>query len=396
MNQTIDGSAKRRSIVRFSLYVLRLVLINFVIFAILAELVSVAVVHWRKWPSSRPNYRANHTQFWVQNDEAIGNWHPANGHFLHQDGCFSVEYFTNSYGARDVERSLHSRRPRTIVMGDSMIEGSGLTADERLSNILEKRTGREHLNFGIGGTGPLQYALLYKTMAAKFDHDVVMVGVLPDNDFHDMDVNFARANGRGNVYKPYYADDFSIFYTGHFQPNSLDDNFDYVEDYLRGYLASYHVVQYIYNRMYWGAFRDHARPYSGYNDFTDVDLARLKTALQDIKSTADAHGARVAVILIPRTTDFMRLHEFHENRLGPLMEKWGQENGIAVKDLLPEMDSMSGTDYRTYFLLCDNHWSAHGSAVAADVLLPWLGYGQPADGPSTGLTNTSAQTCHSR
>jgi hypothetical protein len=360
----------RRSV----LYALRLIAVNFLVFAILAELASVAIVNWRKWPSSRPNYRVNHEQFWIDNDPVVAPWHPANGRFLHQDGCFSVEYFTNSYGARDVERSLHSTRPRTIVLGDSMIEGLGLPAQERLTNILEKRTGREHLNFGVGGTGPLQYAILYRTMAAKFDHNVVMVGVLPDNDFHDMDVSYARAHGRGNYYRSYYADDFSVFYTGHFTPNGLDDSFDYVEDYLRAYLASYHVVQYIHNRLSWEALLNNSRPYSGYNDFTDVDLARLKRALQDIKSTADAHGARVAVILIPRASDFKRLHGSHENRLGPVMERWGQEAGIPVEDLLPGMDARSGGDYTSYFLTCDGHWSAHGSAVAADVLLPWLGY----------------------
>jgi len=196
---------------------------------------------------------------------------------------------------------------------------------------------------------------------------------------------FNKQNGRGNVYRPYYADDFSIFYTGHFEPNTLDDNFDYVEDYLRGYLASYHVVQYLYNRLYWGSFREYSRPYSGYNDFTDVDLARLKRALEDIKSTADAHGARVAVFLIPRTMDFRRLHESHQDRLGPLMEQWGQANGIPIKDLLPEMDARAGADYKSYFLLCDNHWAPHGAAVAADVLLPWLGYGQSTEELASGL-----------
>ncbi len=67
-------------------------------------------------------------------------------------------------------------------------------------------------------------------------------------------------------------------------------------------------------------------------------------------------------------------HESHEDDLGPLMEQRGQQAGIPVKYLLPEMDALSGGDYRSYFLLCDNHWSAHGSAVAADILLSWLAY----------------------
>ena len=41
-----------------------------------------------------------------------------------------------------------------------MIEGVGQPADKRLTNILEKDTGREFLNFGSGSFGPLQYALM--------------------------------------------------------------------------------------------------------------------------------------------------------------------------------------------------------------------------------------------
>jgi hypothetical protein len=365
----------RRSVLRSVLYVLRLVAVNLLVFFVLAELVSNVLVHRRTWPSSRPTYRVNYDQFWVDINPAFGTWHRPNGHFVHQGGCFSVEYFTNSYGARDVERGLHSSKPRTLVLGDSSIEGFGVSADDRLSNILERRTGREHLNFGTSsGFGPLQYALLYKTMASAFDHDVVMVGVLPDNDFHDMDLAYWKAHGKGNVYRPYYADDFSVFYTGHFQPNPREKRWDHVEDFLRAYLASYHVGQYLYTRLYWGTFRDRFRPYSGYNDYTDVDLARLKRALQDIKSTADEHRARVAIFLIPRAIDFKRFHESKENRLGPVMESWGQEVGIPVKDLLPQMDAMSGGDYTSFYLPCDGHWSAHGGAVAADVLQPWLDY----------------------
>src|SRR5258708_2724871 len=124
----------------------------------------------------------------------------------HQGGCFSVQYTTNSYGARDVERSLHFSKPRTVVLGDSMIEGLGLADQDRLTNILEKDTGREYLNFGTSGDfGPLQYALLYKTLAAKFDHDTVVVGLLPDNDFHDMSPEWGKVH-HADRYRPYFAD----------------------------------------------------------------------------------------------------------------------------------------------------------------------------------------------
>jgi hypothetical protein len=359
----------RRSLAQTMLAVGRLVLINCLVFAVLAELASILIVNFSKWPSSKPSYHVNYNSFWADINPAFGVWHRSSEHFIHKEGCFTVEYDTNSYGARDVERTLHSSAPRTIVLGDSFVEGLGIPADARLTNILEKQTGREHLNFGTGGNfGPLQYALLYKTMAASFDHNLVVVGVLPDNDFKDMSLDYWKSIGEGNRYRPYYADDFSVFYTGHFQGNAGEGFWDHVEAVLRAYLASYHVGQFLYSQFYWR----NASPQSGYNDYNDVDLARLKHALEDIRSTADAHGAQVKVFLIPRANDFQRLHQAGTNRLGPVMETWGRESGIPVKDLLPEMNALAASDYRSYFLKCDGHWSARGDAVAAQILQPWL------------------------
>jgi len=364
---------RSRAPLRALAYVLRVFAVNFLTFALLAELASIILVHWHRWPASRPSYHLNYNLFWADINPSFGVWHRANSVFVHKGGCYDVTYYTNSYGARDIERSLHSTRPRTVVLGDSIIEGMGLPADERLSNILEKETGREHLNFGTGGNfGPLQYALLYKTLAAQFDHNLVIVGVLPDNDFHDMDVDINRKNGAGDRYRPYYADDFSIFYTGRLDPKGREGTWDHVEAFLRAYLASYHVGQYVYFRLL--SSRPHA--YSGYNDYSDVDLARLKHALLDIKSTADAHGAHVAVILIPRLIDFLRFEQ-GQDRLGPAVEDWGSEAGIPVRDLLPQEYADSHGEFRRYFNPCDGHWSYDGNEEAAKIVRPWL-YGQAA------------------
>jgi hypothetical protein len=351
-------------------YALWLIVVNFLVFAVMAEGVSMVVVHRKNWPASKPTYRLNYNEFWADINPVFGTWHRPHGSFLHQEGCFSVDYTTNSYGARDSERSLHSSQPRTIMLGDSFVEGLGLSDSERLSNILERDTGREHLNFGAGGNfGPLQYALLYKTIAAKFDHTMVVVGVLPDNDFHDMDLAYWKAHGWAGKYRPYYADDFSIIYDGHFDPRAGQGTWDHVEAFLRAYLASYHVGTYLFSRFYWRT----RGVYSGYNDYDDTDLARLKVALKDIQATADAHNAKMYVFLIPRANDFVRLHQAGSNRLGPVMQAWGTQVGIPINDLLPEMEADSGGNFMAYFLPCDGHWSARGNRVAADILESWLG-----------------------
>src|SRR5215831_5847477 len=345
---------------------LRLISMNFLIFAVLAELCSVLYINLTNWPSSKPTYHVNYNSFWGDINPDFGVWHRPNGHFYHQGGCFSVQYTTNSYGARDVERSLHSTQPRTVVLGDSFVEGLGVADQYRLTNILEKETGREYLNFGTGGDfGPLQYALLYKTLAAKFDHNLVLVGVLPDNDFRDMDLAWGKTHHQGR-YRAYYADDFSIVYSGKWDPNAGEGFWDRVEAVLRAYLASYHVGQFLYSSLYWRTLP----PYSGYNDFNDVDIARLMHALADIRATADAHHARMVVILIPTYTDFHRFQQSQANRLGPAVAKWGFEEGVPVKDLLPEMAARAGANYPPYFLSCDGHWTPKGAKTAAEILEP--------------------------
>lgn len=362
------NAAPPRSPFKSLLNFLRLVGINFLIFAVLAELCSVIYINVTNWPSSKPTYHVNYNSFWADINPAFGVWHRPNGRFYHQGGCFNVVYTTNSYGARDVERSLRSDRPRTVVLGDSFVEGLGVADQYRLTNILEKQLGREYLNFGTGGDfGPLQYALLYKTLADKFDHDVVLVGVLPDNDFRDMSYEWGKTHHSGR-YRPYYADDFSIFYTGKFDPKAGEGFWDHAEAYLRAYLASYHVGQFLYSSLYWRL----APPYSGYNDYNNVDFARLEHALADIKATAEAHRAQMAVFLIPTYTDFLRYRQSHADKVGPAVEQWGKANGIPVKDLLPEMDARAGKDPRDFFLKCDGHWSPEGGQAAAEALEPWL------------------------
>ncbi len=371
-SQTSAADASpRRTFRQKTVYALKLLAVNLLVFAVSIELASLVLVHLKKWPLTRPTYHMSRYEFWGTYNPVFGMWHPPDGHFIHQEGCFSFQYTTNSYGARDVERSLHSTHPRTVVLGDSFIEGFGLPMNQRLTNVLEKRTGEQYLNFGTGGGfSPLQYDLLYRSLASKFDHDRVLVGVLPDNDFHEMDGPWMEDHYPGR-YFPYYRDDLSVGYMGTFQPNAPEGFLKRAQAFFRSYFATYHVIEYILaSRVY----SVRPRAYSGYNDYSPTDLARLKKSLLDIKNTADAHGAAVDVFLIPRANDFKRLHQ-GENRLGPVMEAWGRQEGIRIKDLLPEMDAASHGNYAPLFLPCDDHWSAQGTIEAANILQPWV-YGK--------------------
>lgn len=116
------GSRQPISVLAASaLSVLRLIAINFIVSGVLAELLCLVYINVTNWPSSKPSYRVN--SFWADINPVFGVWHRPNGHYIHKGGCYNVEYVTNSHGARDVERTMRSSLPRTVVLGDSFIEG---------------------------------------------------------------------------------------------------------------------------------------------------------------------------------------------------------------------------------------------------------------------------------
>jgi len=120
--------------------------------------------------------------------------------------CYSVEYKFNGVGARDRERQIESPK-RWIVLGDSGPEGYGIEQNERFTDILEKSLGWEFANFASSGDlGPLQYLLVYKDLAKKFEHYGVIVGFTFFNDFTDNDAEWWKLNrnlANQYRYRPY-------------------------------------------------------------------------------------------------------------------------------------------------------------------------------------------------
>jgi len=134
-------------------------------------------------------------------DTTWGTWHYKEP-FRSQNGCIYFDYRINSYGARDIERQKKSNnKDRVIVLGDSFTEGYGLAENERLSNLLQKKTGKEFLNFSCADFGTTQEYLVYKYLAQAFDHSTIFIGFVPFNDFENDDRSFL---GEQNRYKPYF------------------------------------------------------------------------------------------------------------------------------------------------------------------------------------------------
>jgi len=321
----------------------------------------------------RPTYTFSRSRplFWAEVSPEFGVWHEANAVYRHVASCYDVTYTANSAGARDGEWREHSGGKRVVALGDSFVEGVGVAYGERLTELLEGETGMEVLNFGIAGhAGPVQHYLIYREIASRFDHDVVLVGILPDNDFHDMDFEYGKTVYR-NRYRPYFVGEYPDYRLEYFRkdfelpaPRRAARS---LASFLREISYTYNAFSAVRNRR---AVRDKRGAkregrYSGYYDFKDYQFDLLRYSLERL--AAEARGKAVVVFTIPRLADLKRFDAEGEAPLSRRMEEFSRSSGIGYVDLLPLMHAEE-EDWETYFLPCDGHWNEHGHRTAARLL----------------------------
>lgn len=113
------------------------------------------------------------------------------------EGTVRVDY--NSDGWRDLEHprpGTGGDRMRVAVLGDSFMEAYSVALEDsfhrRLAQLLEAEVGPvEVLNFGVGGYGTVQQALLFQEIVSAYRPDLVLLGFFP-NDVTDNSIELQR------------------------------------------------------------------------------------------------------------------------------------------------------------------------------------------------------------
>lgn len=318
-------------------------------------------------PIQRPTYCLGNvwSQFWADINPDFGVWHAPHSVYKHVSPSFRVTYRANAHGMRDRERdtSAHGRR-RIVMLGDSFLEGWGVATEDRLSDRLERATGLEHLNFGTSGSfGPTQEYLLYKTLARTFEHDAIIIALLPDNDFLDDDYAYGLEMHQGRL-RPYFvgqSPDYRIQYLPQSQP-SLAKRL--TENALRQFTYTGNLIKYVKSMK-----RHHASAvapdYAGYFDFTPAQWARMQKVLTELRR--EAGNRPILVLTIPCDTDFRRSDKAGEPPLPGKMRALCSTLGMQYLDLLPVIRAAEG-GWTNCYLATDRHWNAKGNAIAASAV----------------------------
>jgi hypothetical protein len=326
----------------------------------------------------KPSYSLDSVvPFWVNNNEHFGVWHLPNYRYSHSKSCFELEYRSNSWGARDRERELKSDKSRVVVLGDSFVEGFGIEREKRFSDVLERRTGLEHLNFGTSGHfGPTQYSLLYEHLALRFDHDKVIVAILPNNDFKDDDYERGKRKYSSH-YRPYFIGTYPDYKLIYFRENLDLPKAKLWPKYVQGWLREFTYMGRVYEyfralQRYAEAERELAevKPQAGlgskFYDFTEKEFNLMRFSLERIVRLA---GKReVLFITIPRASDFLRYDHDGPSPLAKRIGDLADSIGAKYVDLLSLMAEHEN-DRSKYFISCDDHWNGYGNDVAADFIL---------------------------
>jgi hypothetical protein len=172
--------------------------------------------------------------------------------------------------------------------------------------------------------GPYQAYLVYRELARHFDHDAVIVSVLPTNDFRDIDYAAALELGWYEFrYRPYLVGEAPSYeHVDHREPGW--------QRWLRHHSYAFNGVrQALRNR----ALRASRAPTSRFYDFSQRQLRLLETILERLAVAAD--GKPILLLLIPTAADLRRT--------------------------------------QGYFHDCDIHWNALGNTLATEALLRRLG-----------------------
>ncbi len=340
-------------------------------------LVGFDLLPYQEYPTSRV------PQYWAYVDPVVGVWRYPNTILLQQEKCLDAKLQTNAEGARDPERQKHSTAARRfVVLGDSFIEGYGVNAEDRVSNLLEARTGVEFLNFATsGGFGTIQEWLVYQSRVLQYDHTDLVLFILPANDFEDNDPDeFAS-----DVYRPYLrpsGDGYEVYYTVPWERRFVDsrETSTVIKNRFDNALYLANVLRWATRELKSGVNWQGLRTYDGdYDNHSPEDLNIMLYALDQLVRAAG--DRRVWLLTIPTDRDFaaaLRAEPFRlDGELGAFAARYPN---VRYRDLLPDFlndAAANDREFPSYLIECDNHWGKLGNQVVADWLQSWLFESRP-------------------
>lgn len=310
--------------------------------------------------------------------EAWGAWRKEKSITRQVRTCFDVEISTNEIGARD--NTFEPLMGENIVLlGDSFAEGFGVSYTQTAQYILEQSLGANVLNFGTAGDfGPLQEYIIYRDLAQDFEHESVLIFVLPANDFTDNDSTYwAASMAARKRYRPYFSgseNPLTPFYfpeaipTGVFGEYSSETESEKtfgIADVKRFIVGNLWLSNPLRSLNYLVTRQD-VTDGTYYLSASEQQQINMISAYSEIVKIAS--GKPVSFVIIPTERDFYLLDN---NRELINSQVWYQ-NLISLATtsggVFIDLSDFEVSNIAELFHSCDGHWSEFGNRWAAEVI----------------------------
>jgi len=327
-------------------------------FVLELALLLISEMGWINIP--QPVYsNANDSYYQARIDPDIGYVHTPNGHFEIRQYCTDFSHDFNHLGFLDRERPQRSDKSRVIVLGDSFMEGYGLDKVFRISDLIEKATSTPMLNFGLTDKGPTQYVEIYRKYGRQFEHDAILIGIYPENDFIDDDpLNnldktrpvWVKVKGQYVLKKPESRE-------------TMKPHIPWFKRVLRNYTYLYNAYLYYKGRMFPPPF-DQVQ-LSNHSDFTTENWERLARSIEELRILAP--DKEIALFTIPSKGELSPSH-LDKNPLSKKLDILCDSLDIVFIDLARALTGGSLEVQQSYYLTCDSHWSKKGTRFVANCI----------------------------
>jgi hypothetical protein len=331
---------------------------------ILLEISIAIAANFGKINILMPTYSLSYPErFMPERSMIFGHRHSPNSSFRVKKNCIDNYYQFNEFGFRDSLPSLQSTDKRVIVIGDSFMEGVGVAENERLSDVIENSTGIKHINFGMADKGTTQAFVIYDSLASKFDHDMVLFSIFPQNDVIDDDPSKGKS---ATSIRPCWVGNYPDFEL-QFVPNDAPTHKSTsgIKKLLKRFTYSYDALFSLKEAIKYRLHADSKKDLDGYFNYTNDQLDRMKHSI--LKLQESAGNKPITVICIPAHIDFS-MDKNHTTIEEPL-KFFCDSIGVEFIGLKEGFQSHSSDPRRDFYLTCDAHWSPFGHQVAAQYTL---------------------------
>lgn len=360
------------------------------------------------WPHDFPFFAGLFVE-----DPAVGMRHvPLARSRMSSETHGSVAVRINSRGYRGREYPWEQASGfRILGLGDSFAFGFAVEEEETYLARLERALADRHvevINTGLAGMGPDNEARLLAADGPGLRPDLVLLGFFVGNDLMDALVGPRRTHLRDGA--PAFPDGFlerwyrPLRRDGTIEARPLGRSYRGLglpipfKAFLRKHSHAYRFLAGRLGklRLAWQGWRRGA-PAAEFNPFQpeafclrtyppefDEAWTITRAVLGDMKAWCGAHGARLAIVVIPTEAQVypdrwaevrrrynLREEDFDLEKPQHMLADFARDNGIPLIDLLPTLRAARDTGPPLYFR-SDIHWTPRGHAVAADEILRQL------------------------